>query len=136
MLQSLERAKPDLRENVGSALGYLSCGLYLTSRVSQIIKNHQRRSAEGLAVLMFFFAVAANSFYGTALILRSRSAEELLSSLPWMVGSLGTVGLDIVILVQSVMYGRDERKENGDLEQSLLAAADEQQHADNEAAAQ
>lgn len=38
--------------------------LYLTSRLSQIWKNHQRGSAEGLAISMFLTAIAANTLYG------------------------------------------------------------------------
>ena len=46
----------------GAVLGYASCLLYLTSRVSQIYRNWRRQSVEGLAMSMFFFAVAANTF--------------------------------------------------------------------------
>jgi len=59
---------------------------------------------------MFACAAAANLFYGFALLLRSRSEEEVISSLPWLVGSLGTVGLDIVILAQSALYAKNDRR--------------------------
>ena len=102
------------KDKTGSVLGYISCVLYLTSRLSQIYKNAQRHSAEGLASSMFLCAVAANSFYGISVLLRSRSTEEMWSSLPWVVGSLGTVFLDVIILVQtSMMKSRLRRRDEG-----------------------
>ena len=84
-------------------LAYCSSLLYLTSRVSQIIKNHQRQSAEGLAISMFVCAMAANSLYGASILIRSYTWVELRSSLPWLIGSLGTVLLDLTIFVQARM---------------------------------
>ena len=37
---------------------------------------------------------------GAGILLRSYSAAELLGSAPWLLGSLGTVALDMVIFVQ------------------------------------
>lgn len=89
---------------IGSAIGYTSSVLYLVSRASQIYKNYKRKSAEGLSASMFFFAVAANLFYGASVILRSRSGAEFVSSLPWLIGSLGTVVLDFIILLQTLVF--------------------------------
>ena len=77
-------------------LAYCSSVLYLTGRVSQIVKNHQRQSAEGLALSMFLCAIAANSCYGASILVRSYTRAELVSSLPWLVGSLGTGGCGCV----------------------------------------
>lgn len=117
--------RPEVRQTVGSVLGFVSCALYLTSRLSQIHRNFHRQSAEGLASGMFACAAAANLFYGFALLLRSRSEEEVISSLPWLVGSLGTVGLDIVILAQSALYAKNDRKMAvSDAEEPLLEGGD------------
>jgi hypothetical protein len=48
----------------GTAVGWASSALYVGSRVSQIVKTAQRRSAEGLALSMFLAAILANSLYG------------------------------------------------------------------------
>lgn len=87
--------------SVGTAFAYASSLLYLTSRVSQIIKNHQRQSAEGLAISMFVCAMAANSLYGASILIRSYTWPQLCSSLPWLIGSLGTVLLDATIFAQA-----------------------------------
>lgn len=100
---------------VGSSLAYLSCVLYLFSRSSQIYKNWKRKSAEGLSPHMFLFAVCANLFYGVSVILRSSTKEEFMSSLPWLIGSLGTVTLDFVILMQSWNSSRSvKQRTHGD----------------------
>ena len=114
--------KQKWEQTTGSVLGYISCALYLTSRISQIIKNARRRSAEGLAASMFLCAVAANIFYGVGVLLRSRTRDELLASLPWVLGSLGTVGLDMIILIQTVMFGQGRKTR--DEEEPLLGGGD------------
>jgi uncharacterized protein with PQ loop repeat len=89
---------------VGTALGYCSSVLYLCSRVSQIYKNYCRQSSEGLALAMFMMAVCANLCTGTGIILRTFTLQELLEQLPWIIGTLGTISLDMVILRQSSKY--------------------------------
>lgn len=104
----------------GTALGYASSLLYLLSRLSQLWKNHVRGSAEGLAISMFLCAIAANSLYGASILLRCASAAELRSSLPWLVGSLGTVALDLGILVQSRALGGAPKHHPSDEDEPLL----------------
>lgn len=103
--QHTHKSKSTLwKDYIGTSLGYLSCMLYLTSRFSQIFKNYNRKSAEGLALSMFFCAITANLLYGSAVILRAHSWAAILSSLPWLIGSLGTVSLDAIILYQAITY--------------------------------
>ena len=49
---------------------------------------------------MFMCAIAANLFYGFGIIIRAYSWSVILDSAPWILGSLGTVGLDICIFLQ------------------------------------
>ena len=81
-------------------MAYCSSVLYLTGRVSQIVKNQRRRSAEGLAQTMFLCAIAANTLYGLSIVVRADSLASLKSSAPWLLGSLGTVALDTTIFAQ------------------------------------
>ncbi|KAL4458041.1 hypothetical protein ABPG75_012906 [Micractinium tetrahymenae] len=104
----------------GTALGYASSLLYLLSRVSQLWKNHSRRSAEGLAISMFLCAIAANSLYGASILIRSYTWPELRSSLPWLVGSLGTVALDLAIFAQARALGSGPKHHPSDEDEPLL----------------
>ncbi len=81
-------------------LGYASSGFYLGSRVSQIVRNWRRHSAEGLSLAMFGCAIAANVTYGSGILLRTYTWAELRASTPWILGSLGTVSLDVLIFCQ------------------------------------
>ncbi len=86
---------------LGVVLGWASSVFYLGSRVSQICKNISRRSAEGLSLAMFGCAICANITYGLGILLRTYSWHYLRASLPWILGSLGTVALDLCIFCQA-----------------------------------
>ena len=49
---------------------------------------------------MFLCAIAANLAYGLGVIVRAYSWSVIVASAPWILGSLGTVGLDILIFWQ------------------------------------
>ena len=85
---------------VGQMIGWVSSALYLGSRVAQIYKSWSRQSAEGLSIAMFVCAITANVLYGMGILLRTYKWSDLASSGPWLLGSLGTVFLDIIIYSQ------------------------------------
>jgi len=109
---------------VGTGLGYFASVLYLCSRVSQIHKNYSRKSSEGLALVMFIMAVCANFCTGTGIILRTFTWVELKEQLPWIIGSLGTISLDMVILWQSKAYSKEGAPTGG----VLVPGAQHQHH--------
>eukprot|EP00798_Chlamydomonas_sp_ICE-L_P003376 gene3376-13411_t len=88
----------------GTVCGYVSCIMYLSSRVSQISKNMQRKSAEGLSALMFLMALAANLFTGSSILLRLKSWLAFGDQLPWILQAFGTVSLDLFIFYQTIKY--------------------------------
>ena len=90
----------------GTALGYISTVMYLSSRVSQIAKNAARKSAEGLSLIMFLMTVTANCCTGCSILLRLAGLEALRQQLPWLAGAFGTVGLDLTIAWQARKYQR------------------------------
>ena len=67
----------------------------------QIVKNTKRGSVEGLSPIMFFCAVMGNATYATSMFVKG---GNLIASLPFLVGSLGTLGFDFTILCQFVYY--------------------------------
>lgn len=91
------------RRTAGQACGYVSSVLYLSSRIPQIWKNHQRQSVEGLALAMFMCAVCANLAYGAGILIRAEDWMAVMQQAPWIVGSLGTVTLDCIILCQVIV---------------------------------
>jgi uncharacterized protein with PQ loop repeat len=111
----------------GTALGYLSSVLYIMSRVSQIYKNASRHSVEGLSTAMFTCAVCANICTGSGIITRTFDLQQLVQQVPWIVGSLGTVMLDLVILSQARRYSQAKGQgAGGEVQQPLLSGAVEE----------
>ena len=49
---------------------------------------------------MFACAITANICYGLGILLRAYTWKVLWSSAPWLLGSLGTVSLDMIIFSQ------------------------------------
>lgn len=47
-----------------------SASLYVGSRISQVVKNNDRGSVEGLSLAMIFCAIAANFTYGMSICMR------------------------------------------------------------------
>lgn len=97
---------------IGTAVGWTSSVLYLISRISQIYKNYKRHSSEGLSEAMFACAILANCCTGTSILLRAKSWSQIASEAPWVVGTLGTVSLDITIFFQAKYYTRVNSKRN------------------------
>lgn len=89
---------------IGTVLGYISALCYLCARVPQIIKNYRDKSCEGLALLFFLLSITGNTAYGLSLLTYSQEPKYLLTALPWLLGSLGTVIEDCVIFVQFRIY--------------------------------
>lgn len=95
---------------IGRCFGWGSSALYLGSRLAQLVKNKQRRSADGLSLGMVTCAVLANLTYGTSIVMRGPSWANLLGKAPWLAGSFGTVFLDFSILFQAYYYSWYQKK--------------------------
>ncbi|RHZ68168.1 hypothetical protein CDV55_104259 [Aspergillus turcosus] len=112
-------------DTLGQVFGYLCAVLYLGSRLPQILLNYRRKSTEGVSLLFFLFACIGNLTYVLSILAYSpvckhprhcRPGEAaalygryVLVNLSWLIGSFGTLLLDMCIFVQFFLY-----KENGD----------------------
>ena len=85
-------------------LGYLSAVLYLGARIPQIIKNWKEKSCEGLSLLFFILSLLGNATYGAGILAHSLERQYVLTNVPWLLGSLGTMFEDIIIFVQFRLY--------------------------------
>lgn len=98
-------------QHVGYILGWVSAFVYLNSRIPQVIKNYRRKSVEGLSLVMFFCAVMGNTTYGLGVLLKDSSRKAIAKSLPWLVGSLGTLFFDFFIMLQFSFYKDSKKKD-------------------------
>lgn len=112
----------------GQIFGYICAILYLGSRIPQLLLNYRRKSTEGIAILFFLFACVGNLTYVLSIAAFSPKCRHLrhcregeaaaiygryiLVNLSWILGSLGTLLLDLAIFVQFFRYrGRDKSLE-------------------------
>ncbi|KAK3779426.1 hypothetical protein RRG08_015827 [Elysia crispata] len=104
---------------IGYAIGIVSSIFYLGSRIAQIVKNTKKKSTDGLSQLMFFLAVLGNLAYGLQILVHSVETEFLLEKTPWLVGSLGVIGLDCTLLAQFHFY-KDKQENIDEMRRSLI----------------
>ncbi|KAJ7741522.1 PQ loop repeat-domain-containing protein [Mycena maculata] len=124
---------PSNERVLGRFFAWLCTTLYLTSRLPQIWKNFVRKSVEGLSMYLFIFAFLGNSFYVASILTSEQvfqpppaSSEFLRESLPYLLGSGGTLMFDVAIVSQSLIYRRAPRRHGkgrtlGEEESGLIA---------------
>lgn len=108
---------------LGRIFAWLCTTLYLTSRLPQIWKNFTRKSVEGLSMSLFVFAFLGNVFY-VASILSSPNVHQpppastafIRESIPYLLGSGGTLMFDVTIVAQSFIYRPRHRRQRSRLE--------------------
>ncbi|RKF61908.1 putative vacuolar amino acid transporter YPQ1 [Erysiphe neolycopersici] len=89
-------------------LGYSSAFCYLTARIPQILKNYRKKSCEGLASLFFILSILGNATYGLSILCHSLQKQYLITNLPWLIGSLGTMVEDVIIFAQFRHYSNSQ----------------------------
>ena len=113
-------ANPISFDTLGQVFGYLCAVLYLGSRLPQIMLNYKRKSRDGVSLLFFLFACIGNLTYVLSILAYSPICERprhcepgevgklygryILVNLSWLVGSFGTLFLDMCIFIQFFMY--------------------------------
>eukprot|EP00002_Diphylleia_rotans_P006910 TRINITY_DN1635_c0_g2_i5.p1 TRINITY_DN1635_c0_g2~~TRINITY_DN1635_c0_g2_i5.p1 ORF type:complete len:148 (+),score=24.49 TRINITY_DN1635_c0_g2_i5:418-861(+) len=77
---------------------------YFISRMPQIWLLYKTHDTKGLSQMMFVWAALGNLTYGLSIVLWDYRPEALHESLPWLIGSIGTVQFDIIVLLQILYY--------------------------------
>jgi uncharacterized protein with PQ loop repeat len=124
---------PPLERVIGRISAWACTTLYLTSRLPQIWKNFVRKSVEGLSMYLFVFAFLGNSFYVLSILsssnMRGPPAESsmyLTESMPYLLGSGGTLMFDVAIVCQSFIY-RPHPRAHGSQSFSREVTAEEEE---------
>ena len=117
----------------GQIFGYLCAVFYLGSRIPQLLLNYRRKSTEGISMLFFLFACVGNLTYVMSILayepgcarfesydgVRSgcesgewarEYGQYVLLNASWLIGSAGTLFLDLIIFSQFWIY-RDRKPE-------------------------
>ncbi|NXA54569.1 LAAT1 protein, partial [Nothocercus julius] len=96
-------------EIIGFIIGSISSVLYLCSRLPQIYTNYKRKSTVGVSYSLFALVMLGNTLYGVSVLLKNpepgqSQGDYVLHHLPWLVGSLGVLSLDVIISFQFLVY--------------------------------
>ncbi|SPO23022.1 uncharacterized protein UTRI_01700 [Ustilago trichophora] len=100
------------RRLVGRMSAWLCALLYITSRIPQIWENHIRRSVAGLSILLFIAAFSGNLLYTISVLANPAASGEdarvyLQESLPFLLGSGGTLVFDLIIVGQWLAWRKN-----------------------------
>ncbi|RHZ89444.1 hypothetical protein Glove_14g15 [Diversispora epigaea] len=88
---------------IGRIFSWICTAFYLCSRIPQIIKNRKTKSVEGLSVFMFIFAALGNLTYSLSIFINPLFLKDSYyagETIPYILGSIGTLGFDITIFIQ------------------------------------
>ncbi|TLD37375.1 hypothetical protein E2P81_ATG04187 [Venturia nashicola] len=137
-----DRAQDPPEFNIlGQIFGYICSVLYLGSRIPQLLLNHRRQTTEGISMMFFLFACIGNLTYNFSIFAYSPQAacqvpmkcregeagqvygKYIAINLSWILGSLGTLCLDMGVFVQYFMYKRDDEVSDYDEEPSPVEDA-------------
>ncbi|KAL2076279.1 hypothetical protein ACEWY4_000279 [Coilia grayii] len=102
------------REIIGFTIGSISSVMYLCSRIPQILTNYKRKSTEGVSFFLFALVILGNTTYGLSVLLKNPDRGQgevsyVVHHLPWLIGSLGTLCLDVIISMQFMTYNSKHR---------------------------
>ncbi|KAH9817508.1 hypothetical protein DFH28DRAFT_1124159 [Melampsora americana] len=96
----------ELWDTTAQIVGWFSAAAYLGSRIPQIFKNRQTK-CKGLSMLFFLVGITGNTTYVASILLLSLKPAHLWINLSWLVGSAGTILLDLIVLYQFWLYRED-----------------------------
>ncbi|GAO49187.1 PQ-loop-domain-containing protein [Saitoella complicata NRRL Y-17804] len=101
----------------GQVFGWMCAGLYLGSRIPQILHNWRRKTCEGLSLLFFLFSCLGNITYVISIVTAALASQDPRAYIgvnaSWIAGSAGTLILDGTIFVQFFMYGAEREIREG-----------------------
>lgn len=125
---------------LGQIFGYFCAVLYLGSRVPQLLLNYRRKSTEGVSLLFFLFACIGNLTYVMSIFAYSPVCRDpdrcqggeansiygryILVNLSWLLGSFGTLVLDMAIFAQFFLYKKPAEDADEEIDQRSIESDD------------
>lgn len=105
-LCNAEAEVEDYARIIGEVLAWCSGLFYFGSRIGQVRTNYILKDVEGISIGLFILTLCSTISYGLQIILRQPTLDEKFfrSTLPYLLGSFGTLIFDIMIICQAVWY--------------------------------
>jgi uncharacterized protein with PQ loop repeat len=92
------------RQLAGTLFGWLGAAIFISSRFPQISKDCRTKQVQNLSLLYLLMSVLGNFTYCLAVALRSVASEYLWKQTPFLVGSLGPMVCDMIMILQMSAY--------------------------------
>ncbi len=78
---------------------------------SLLSPQFKRKSTEGVSYFLFALVILGNTTYGLSVLLKNPDAGQgessyMIHHLPWLIGSLGTLSLDLLVSFKEKKHGR------------------------------
>ncbi|XP_067167013.1 lysosomal amino acid transporter 1 homolog isoform X2 [Apteryx mantelli] len=101
----------------------------LATGVQESGYTYKRKSTVGVSYSLFALVMLGNTLYGVSVLLKNpepgqSEGDYILHHLPWLIGSLGVLLLDVIISFQFLAYQRG-RPGAGEEREALLGEQDE-----------
>jgi len=94
---------------VGMCISWITMFLYIIGRFPQIYENYKTKTTEGLSLLMYIFTILGNIFYIGVIF---STFEYFDKNIPWLISSILSILLDIIIISQHYYYKKINEKLN------------------------
>ncbi|CCE64371.1 hypothetical protein TPHA_0H01650 [Tetrapisispora phaffii CBS 4417] len=108
-------------DKIGYILSWLGATFYVFSRLPQLIKNHKRKSTDGISPFLFWMIAISNVAYNISIltsvefVMNDNKADFILNELPFIIGNSGTVIFDMVYFYQHYYLYRGNRNKAVDI---------------------
>lgn len=93
---------------IGDVFAWISLIIFISSRFPQIILNYNRQNVDGLSSTTFTTIILANNLFLASLLIALLDINDrwgyFINNLQFILSSIGTTVLDIVILIQMLIY--------------------------------
>ncbi|KAK9321709.1 PQ loop repeat-domain-containing protein [Lipomyces orientalis] len=105
----------------GQLCGWFCAGIYVISRIPQIILNYKQKSCERTSLIYFLFASGGNLMFIISILALDNSSHYLLVNASWLCGTFCSLSLDYMIVFQSWHYDPKRRKNISDVDTAVQA---------------
>ena len=109
--QKQEVIHPNLQFTLRETLSLSSSTLYILLRIPQIHKNYKRKSASGLSIYMILLVLFGNIF-NVISIFSDPYLFKIYSHDTYLIGSIGTIIMDLFLVCQFWIYRKVNRVDN------------------------
>lgn len=97
---------------VGSLFGWVGSCVYIGSRIPQIVTNFKNKKVIDLSPIYICFTILGNVTYCLSVFIKSTESNYLWKQTPFIVGAIGPLTCDFLIVLQMCIFGIQKGQEN------------------------